>query len=908
MDSRQYFLLQPAPDNYVAGLGRGATGFTTRSDLGPSREGPSDEQMKAAVAKRTAQLGLSGANGDDKGDDDAKYNDPENESSLFQGGIYTKDDAEADAIWDAVDAKMAKRHKKQREAKEKAEREKDQSRDPTIKETFAPYKRALAEVTAEEWANLPEARDTTGRAKRARQERLQRSYRVPDSVLTAGRPEFGTTVADDDAGTASANTDGTWTDFNKVGEARMKVFKSKLDQAAQNLGTASSLPTGGSVSTMKNAAESVGDVEQLRKMLRSAIDSNPKQASSWIAAARLENQSGKLGAARKLIAQGCQHCPKSEDIWLENIHLNSVQNAKVIAAEAVRNKPHSVKLWVEGMKLADDLGSKKRWMRQAVTYNQESEALWKELVNLEEDPADACLLLRRATQLVPASIDLWVALARHEQPGEAKKVLNKALKANPTSFELWISAARLEENLGTALQTSIMKKAVTWLEQRDSMPAREVWIAEAEKCEADGAPVTSRNIIDATLGWGLDKSDNLEQMWVEDAMASLRRGKVATARAILAYALSVFANSENVYMKAINLERNHGSKSELRQILEAAVKACPKSSPFWLMLAKENAGDFEKARSILRDACDQVPKNENLWFAAAELEAENSTIEEARELLQTARQHASTDRVWVRSVNFERQHGDHERANDLLLEAIQSFPTSPKLRMMKGQVSEAMGQEVEARAAYSAGVKAVPSSAPLWMLYSRFEEANGNVVKARSILDRARQAIPKSPELWRELVRVERRVGDLEQAKMVMASALQLMPTSGLLWAEHIMHLVPRTQRKSVLTEAIKKVGDDPILLVTAARLLWKERKLVKALNWFQRALEANPDIGDTWAWFYKFLEQHGTDTLRADTIAKCLEHNPRYGELWQPIAKDPKHAGKNSEEILKLVVATLEV
>jgi hypothetical protein len=29
----------PAPSNYVPGLGRGATGFTTRSDIGPARPG-----------------------------------------------------------------------------------------------------------------------------------------------------------------------------------------------------------------------------------------------------------------------------------------------------------------------------------------------------------------------------------------------------------------------------------------------------------------------------------------------------------------------------------------------------------------------------------------------------------------------------------------------------------------------------------------------------------------------------------------------------------------------------------------------------------------------------------------------------------------------------------------------------
>lgn len=37
------FLSMPAPASYVAGLGRGASGFTTRSDIGPAREGPSAE-------------------------------------------------------------------------------------------------------------------------------------------------------------------------------------------------------------------------------------------------------------------------------------------------------------------------------------------------------------------------------------------------------------------------------------------------------------------------------------------------------------------------------------------------------------------------------------------------------------------------------------------------------------------------------------------------------------------------------------------------------------------------------------------------------------------------------------------------------------------------------------------------
>lgn len=122
MSGRKDFLNQPAPENYVAGLGRGATGFTTRSDLGPAREGPSEDQIKAALQKRAEQLGAAAPSAygvpekkkDEDEEDDERFQDPENESGLFAGGDFTKDDQEADDIYEAVDEKMSKRRKAQR--------------------------------------------------------------------------------------------------------------------------------------------------------------------------------------------------------------------------------------------------------------------------------------------------------------------------------------------------------------------------------------------------------------------------------------------------------------------------------------------------------------------------------------------------------------------------------------------------------------------------------------------------------------------------------------------------------------------------------------------------------------------------------------------------------------------------
>lgn len=120
MSGRKDFLSQQAPENYVAGLGRGATGFTTRSDLGPAREGPSEEQIKEALAKRAAALGNAPPTAygvskkkEDEADED-QFVDAENEEGLFATGNYDRDDDEADRIYQTVDERMERRRRVRR--------------------------------------------------------------------------------------------------------------------------------------------------------------------------------------------------------------------------------------------------------------------------------------------------------------------------------------------------------------------------------------------------------------------------------------------------------------------------------------------------------------------------------------------------------------------------------------------------------------------------------------------------------------------------------------------------------------------------------------------------------------------------------------------------------------------------
>ncbi|KAG5289392.1 pre-mRNA-splicing factor [Histoplasma ohiense] len=941
MTGRKDFLSQPAPENYVAGLGRGATGFTTRSDLGPAREGPTPEQIQEALTKRALLLGAApptaygSSNRGEKGkgdkadkaieeEEDDRFQDPENEVGLFAYGQYDRDDDEADRIYQEVDEKMDRRRKLRREAREKQEREEYERNNPKIQQQFADLKRSLATVTDEDWANIPEVGDLTGKNRRAKQNLRNRFYAVPDSVIASARDstEFSTTVAEDGTETAvpRGETDGTITNFADIGAARDKVLQVRLDQAAQGstgdatAGSATNIDPKGYLtsltkSELKAGEVEIGDIKRVRVLLESVTKTNPKYAPGWIAIARLEEIAGRIVAARSYIAKGCELCPKSEDAWLENIRLNDNHNAKIIAANAIKNNDTSTRLWIEAMRLESDPRAKKNVLRQAILHIPQSVAIWKEAVNLEEDPADARLLLAKATEMIPLSVELWLALARLETPENAQKVLNAARKAVPTSHEVWVAAARLQEQMGTAGKVNVMKRAVQELARESAMLKREEWIGEAEKCEEEGAVLTCAAIIRETLGWGLDEDDDRKDIWMEDARGSIARAKYETARAIYAYALRVFVNKKTIWLAAADLERNHGTKESLWQLLEKAVEACPQSENLWMQLAKEKwqAGEIDNARRVLGRAFNQNPNNEDIWLAAVKLEADANQTEHARELLSTARREAGTDRVWIKSVAFERQLGNTEQALDLANQGLQLYPKADKLWMMKGQIYEEQNKYPQAREAYGTGTRACPRSVPLWLLASRLEEKAGVVVKARSILDRARLAVPKNAELWTETVRVERRANNIGQAKVLMAKALREVPNSGLLWSESIWHLEPRTHRKPRSLEAIKKVDNDPILFVTVARIFWGERRLDKAMTWFEKAIVSNSDLGDVWAWYYKFLLQHGTDEKREDVISKCISSEPRHGEVWQSVAKDPVNAQKSTEEILKLTAARLE-
>lgn len=49
-------------------------------------------------------------------------------------------------------------------------------------------------------------------------------------------------------------------------------------------------------------------------------------------------------------------------------------------------------------------------------------------------------------------------------------------------------------------------------------------------------------------------------------------------------------------------------------------------------------------------------------------------------------------------------------------------------------------------------------------------------------------------------------------------------------------------------------------LFIPNRRMFWAERLTSKARSWFMRTVKLESDLGDAWAYFYKFEQLHGTE------------------------------------------------
>jgi pre-mRNA-processing factor 6 len=941
--SANTFSSAAVPSYYVAGIGRGAVGFTTRSDIGPARASFDAEATSTSASAAPSSAfpqpsfgqappgyvaGRGRGMGDlarEQGEMNSKQNQEEvdradySESNydefsgygerLFASGVYDEDDREADRIYDSVDQEMANRSKRMREKQQSLlkDQQKQKMQRPSITEQFADLKRDLSAVSAEEWDAIPEVGDHSLKWKQPKKKDVFTP--VPDSMIDSQSQSSNKSRSVVDAGEQSTLLS------TSLASTRGSHLTSRLDKISDSISGQSVVDPKGYLTDLNSikitSDAEIGDIKKARALLTSVTSTNPRHAPGWIAAARVEEFAGNMLQARKVIRQGCDINPDNDDLWIEAARLFPKDEAKLILAEAVKHIPTSVSIWTHAANLEDNVQKKKIVLRRALEFIPNSVKLWKLAIDLE-DVQDARILLARAVECIPTAVDMWLALAKLESHENARKVLNQAREANPSERATWITAARLEEAHGNShLVDKIIEKMMASLAQYQVVIARDAWIKEAEESEHAGAKVTCQAIIKNTIHLGVEDEDR-KATWMDDAESCLTNSHppaIETARAIYQVALITFPTTRALWLSAAVLEKEHGTADSLEAILKQGVKNCPQAEVLWLMAAKEKwlQGNVPASREILMEAFAANPQSEQIWLAAVKLEWENSEYQRARVLLARARsvEQSSTPRIWMKAALLEREVGDYTATLTLLDEAKEKYPTFAKFYMIAGQTcDDDLHDLARAKDYYNQGLKHCPTCVPLWKLLVYLEEKIHGANKARALLELARLKCPQSEELMLENIRLERRVGNEKVAESLMAKALQECSKDkvGMLWAEDIL-TCSKHQQKSKSVDALKRCDNDPYVILAVARLFEKDQKIDKARKWYDRVVTISPRYGDAWAYYYCFElkqqvlhsskmsaaaedDQATGKALVEEVVKRCVASDPNRGELWNAITK----------------------
>ncbi|SCU78570.1 LANO_0A03334g1_1 [Lachancea nothofagi CBS 11611] len=896
------FLRQKPPSGYIAGIGRGATGFTTRSDIG---SGKTPERIRDDREKPLNADGTEEAD-EDRVKSNAKVRFEDSNGLSLVSNRPEGDDEEADRIYKEIDAQLGRRNAPRKKVGIENANNSIQDTFAAVSDTFVDLKRSLATVSDEQWSNLPEAGDITKRNKRQRLE-LQserKSYAAPDALISGN------------------------IDLTKLTQEREKLLGRQLDESLSSKGNKSEHLVSSSenylheLDASAKAAEvdqQVQDVERMRTILNSYRRSDPKKPQGWIASARLEEQAKKFRLARSLIEEGCNECPRDKDIWLENIRLNAadLHYCKILVAKALTFSDRSLDLWLKAIELEKENFNKLRVVRKAIRSLPTSEELWKLAVQYENDRDEAIKILQKATELMPHSLDLLTALINLQDRLEARKTLNLARQNNPSEVQIWVLACELEERCSDASVDKLAKlftKGLQELAKHGRSLTIDQWLQEAAQIEQQ-FPDTYQKTLQAMVKVIISFLYNPQgYSHTIAAIDNISQQCTATRCHAYKYVLEKDPSKFGLWKKLVSFCQTAGRMSEAYQTFETVLfgndgEVLVKSPVLALMYSKlvwKSKNNIEKAMKILDVSLTFHSSNIDFWLAKLKILTMDSQFEKAEELFNAAvGQLASQpgyERICHRFVGFLRFRNRTQEALELLeTKFLSQVPLCEKLYLQRGQMYCDLGQPEKARECYFEGVKILPNSASLWIALGRADKDLLNLpVRARSDLDLALLKVPAGAQQESLLVariQMEQELNNLQQASLYLAQALKSHPSSAPLWVEKLKLTSKKSLKKTAYQDALKSTNSDYRVLVAIGIDLFSDSHYEKALKWFQRATAAAPRFGDGWIWVSRCLERLGRNLK--DVVSHVDDHEPRYGPEWIAAAKDVRNLCLTPSQVL---------
>uniref|UniRef100_A0A7S0RPR7 Pre-mRNA-splicing factor Syf1/CRNKL1-like C-terminal HAT-repeats domain-containing protein n=1 Tax=Pyramimonas obovata TaxID=1411642 RepID=A0A7S0RPR7_9CHLO len=393
----------------------------------------------------------------------------------------------------------------------------------------------------------------------------------------------------------------------------------------------------------------------------------------------------------------------------------------------------------------------------------------------------------------------------------------------------------------------------------------------------------ARAVFERWMQWEPDHNG-----WKAYVRMELRYDEVERARAIFEKYMECHPTVK-AWVHYAKFEARAGNRGLARRCYERAVEELGEDGQTEELFIKfaefeEHSKETERARTIFKYALDHIPKSQatELYRRFVTFEKQHGDREGIEDVIVSKRRFQYEEEVkrnplsydsWFDYARLEETHGDHDKVREVYERAIANMPPATEKRYWQRYIylwiNYALFEELEAedpartREVYRECLKQIPhkqfSFSKVWLMAAQFEIRQKQLTSARKILGLAIGTAPKN-KIFKTYINIELQLGNVDRCRTLYEKYLEWNAANCQAWvqfAELEQSVAEEDRARGIFELAIAQ----PVL--DMPEVLWKayidfeiscgERERTRQL--YERLLERTRHV-KVWMSYAQFEEQ----------------------------------------------------
>jgi len=488
-------------------------------------------------------------------------------------------------------------------------------------------------------------------------------------------------------------------------------------------------------------------------------------------------------------------------------------------------------------------------------------------------------------------MNIWIKYALWEESLQefrrARSIFERAIDIDYKNVSLWLKYVEMEiRHKFINHARNIWERAIYYLPRVDQF-----WYKYAYMEEMLGNYNKTRAIFERWMTWNPE-----ENAWLAFLKFEERMGETDKCREVM-YRYIESHPRLSTYLKVCKFEEKNRNKLAARELFERTLEDLGEEAmkeDYFLFFAKFEIRqkEIDRARQIFRYGLENLPKDKayKLYEAYVNFEKQHGDKDEIDDLIldkrrvyykEILKENPNNYDAWFDLTNLEITTGNYGRVRETFESAVQNVPPKNEKRFWRRYVylwiSYALFEELDAndlpraKDVYERVIKLIPHQvftfSKIWVNYAQFYIRSKNLEQARKVFGHAIGKCP-NPKIFEAYIELELQLANVDRCRTIYEKFIEVAPENPHAWikyAELEKSLEESERCRAIYELAISQnVVDMPETIWKSyidTEVAWEEHDRARKL--YERLLEKTKHV-KVWISYAQFeYSVHNYDNMR---------------------------------------------